>query len=113
MYSVLALSSWLTTQSSEHSLKAVLLGVVVGLAEPPQGVAEVGFGIQDEGKPFCAGHGVFGIDARLFLRALQQFWRHGLDAEDERIGIPDGTRDGQGGEDLFAAIEAAQAEHRA
>src|ERR1700676_101417 len=56
----------------------------VGLVEPPQRVAEIGFGMELERKPFCAGDPVFGVDARFFTSALQQIGRHRLDSEKPR-----------------------------
>src|ERR1700686_3127467 len=65
-----------------------------------------------EGKPFCAWDPVFGVDARFLLGALQQIGRHGLDSENQRIGIPDSACDWKRGEDFLAAIKSAKAEHR-
>src|SRR5882757_4757446 len=88
------------------------LCVFIGLVQPPEGITEIGFGIQQEGEPFRARAGIFGIDARFFLSALQEFRWQRLDSEDERAWILDGARNWQCCKDFLATIEAAQAEHR-
>jgi len=81
------------------------------VVEPPERVAQVGFGIQRKGEPTCAGNARGGVEARVGLGALQERGQHGIEFQNEGGCRADSACAGERGEYSFSFIDGAEAKH--